>query len=262
MIISCPSCATRYTMPGFGGAPVTMTCRACGCSWKEAGVIDAIPVVETVTARSVPSVIEHEEAPELEAQRLAELAREAQERFRDERAARLRKRRAWGIWAASLMTPFIAALAFPETVVASVPFSIKAYQAIGMDVNVYGLEVRRVERQHAIVNGTRVLSVKGEISNIASQTRKIPWLRFALMDASGKELYTWTLDTGARPLRSGETTSFVTRVAAPPEAAQNLKIRFARADEIVPNGQVAGQTVAQSAATPLPASQPDAQPAN
>jgi len=124
------------------------------------------------------------------------------------------------------------ALLFPEQVVSAAPVTLKAYQRLGYDINVYGLDIRRIERQHAIVNGTRVLSVKGEILNISGDTRKLPWLRFALEDDGGKELYSWTLDTAARPLRPGETTTFTTRVQAPPETSTHLKIRFAKADEI------------------------------
>ena len=39
-------------------------------------------------------------------------------------------------------------------------------RALGYDINIYGLEVRRVEREHIIVNGPRVLSIKGDILNV------------------------------------------------------------------------------------------------
>jgi hypothetical protein len=83
------------------------------------------------------------------------------------------------------------------------------------------------------MDGQRILSVKGVIANVDGNARKIPWLRFALTGPSGEELYSWTLDTGSKPvLRPGESTSFVTRISAPPEASQKLQIRFARSTEI------------------------------
>jgi hypothetical protein len=97
------------------------------------------------------------------------------------------------------------------------------------------LELRRIEQQHVTKGGATVLTIKGEIINTDSGTRKIPWLRFGLQDGSSAEVYSWTLDTGSRPLRPGESTSFVTRVAAPPLLAKNLQIRFAHADEIGSN---------------------------
>jgi hypothetical protein len=232
MIVTCPSCETSYRLPGGSAAgAIAMTCRGCGHRWKEMDLIETIEIVDT-KSRNLPSVIEHEEAPELEARRLANLAREAEERFAAGRAAKQRRSRNWLFFGAFAVAPFAAAALLPETVVGAVPISFKAYQAIGYDVNIYGLDIRRVERQHAIVDGKRILTLKGDISNISTDTKRIPWLRFALVDATGKELYSWTLDTGARPLRSGETTGFVTRVQAPPEAAQNIKIRFAKVSEI------------------------------
>ena len=236
MIVTCPSCETSYRLPGgsavsAGHGAIAMACRSCGHRWKEMDLIETIDIVET-KSRNLPAVIEHEEAPELEARRLASLARDAEERYTAIRAAKQRRTRNWLFFGAFAVAPFAAAALLPETVVGAVPISFKAYQAVGYEVNIYGLDIRRVERQHAIVDGKRILTLKGDISNISTETRRIPWLRFALVDASGKEIYNWTLDTGARPLRAGETTGFVTRVQAPPEAAQNVKIRFAKASEI------------------------------
>ena len=101
-----------------------------------------------------------------------------------------------------------------------------------MDVNIYGLEVRRVEQQHVIIEGTRVISIKGEIVNVSDRDRKVPSLRFILQNNAANDVYAWTLDSGIRPLRPGEMTTFTTRVASPPPMAENLQIRFAHADEI------------------------------
>jgi hypothetical protein len=208
-----------------------MTCRSCGHHWNEVETLDVIDISEPPTRRAL-AVINHDDAPDLEAARLQHIARDAQDEHRARRARQRRKLQQWAVFGSFVVLPFIAAAALPETVVAAAPVSIKAYEALGYNVNIYGLEVRRVEREHVIANGARILAIKGEISNTESNVRKIPWLHFSLLGPAGEELYTWTLDTGARPLRPGETTSFMTRVSAPPEAAQNLQIRFARADEI------------------------------
>jgi hypothetical protein len=211
---------------------LAITCKSCGHRWTEVETIDIVEVPQ----RNLPRVIDNEDMPELEARRLAEMAREAERRYRETQTRRQRSLRNWAAYAVFLVAPVIALALFPEQVVSAAPVSIKAYEKLGYDINIYGLELRRIERQHAIVNGSRVLSVKGDIVNVSEDMRKLPWLRFALEDDSGKELYTWTLDTAARPLRPGESTAFTTRVAAPPEASTHLKIRFAKADEIGSNG--------------------------
>jgi hypothetical protein len=234
MIVSCPSCYTRYSMPAMASARVAMTCRACGYHWREIETIDAIDVTDVPDrpSRSLARIVDHDDAPDAEASRLVALARNAQEEHEIKLFKRRRRMQQWAVFGSFVLAPFIAAGFMPETVVAAAPISIKAYEALGYEINLYGLEVRGVEREHIVMDGQRILAIKGQISNLDEHVRKIPWLRFALLGPSGEELYTWTLDTASKPLRPGESTSFVTRLSAPPEAAANVQIRFARADEI------------------------------
>ena len=81
----------------------------------------------------------------------------------------------------------------------------------------------------------KIIAIKGDVVNVSSRNRKIPWLRFGLKDGAKAEVYTWQLDTAARPLNPGESTGFVTRIASPPETAGEVEIRFARAGEIGSN---------------------------
>lgn len=205
-----------------------INCSACGHSWIEGRAVE----MKTVSPRAVPAVIDHAYEPDQDVRRIMEAAREARENFVAKRRQKLRRLRGWAIFAASLAVPVMLAAMFPEAVVRAAPSAISLYSALGWNVNVYGLDLRRIEIQHLIDGGTRVLAVRGEIANVSGGERKIPWLRFGLDDGTGTELYRWTLDSGARPLRPGEITSFVTRVASPPETARNLQIRFAHADEI------------------------------
>jgi hypothetical protein len=221
-------------MPAYQLGPEgsLMRCSSCGHSWLEGR---AVEVTTTHASRQIATVIDHAPEPELEVRRLVEASREAQENFAANRARRRRRLLGWAGFAAAAMAPLLIMGGFPELVVRVVPASAQAYKVLGQTINIYGLELRRVEMQHMEVDGTVVLAVKGEIANISGGDRKIPWLRFGLRDPLGKEVYDWTLDSGARPLRPGEITNFVTRVAAPPESAKNLEIRFARADEIRSN---------------------------
>ena len=232
MIVSCPSCAKRYEMDhSRSERPMQISCSACGHRWKE------LPEIEVVDLEynTLPQVIDHAREPELDVQRLVEAAKIAKEKFAARKLARLKKHSAWSSLAFLCLIPFALAAFMPEAVVAMAPLTIKAYDKFGIEVNLYGLDIRRVAQENKIIDGAHVLMIKGEISNSTDSIRKIPWLRFALLGDASQELYTWTLDTAARPLRPGETTNFVTRVAAPPELAKNLQIRFAHADEIGSN---------------------------
>ena len=210
---------------------MAISCAACGHSWIESRAIEIVDI----SPRKVPAVIEHGFEPDSEVKRLVEASRQAREAFAVKKRQRLSRLRGWAILGACLIAPVAAAASFPGLVVSLAPVTVRAYDAAGYSVNIYGLEVRRVEQQHAIVDGVRVLTIKGEISNISDSTQKIPWLRFGLNDAQHLEVYNWTLDTGVRPLRAGESTNFVTRVASPPETSKNVQIRFAHRDEIGSN---------------------------
>jgi hypothetical protein len=232
MIVSCPSCAKRYDMDqARADRPLQITCNACGHRWKELPVLDVIEFDHN----HLPQVIDHAREPELDVQRLVEAATMAKQQFAAKKAARLKRLSAWVGLGFLCISPFATAAFVPESVVALAPITIKAYDKLGVPVNLYGLDIRHIAQENKIINGAHVLMVKGEVSNPTNSIRKIPWLRFALLGDESKELYSWTLDTAARPLRPGETTSFVTRVAAPPELAKNLQIRFAHVDEIGSN---------------------------
>ena len=229
MIVSCPSCTTRYDLGhDADAAAFGVTCGVCNHNWTQYPVTD----IEEILPSRALQVIEHEPEPNLDVGRLVEAAKTARIDYAAKRKARIRKSVGWASFGVCAALPLVFALLVPEATVMAAPIAIKAYQKLGWQVNVYGLDIRRVEQQNKDIDGQHTLQVKGEISNSTNDVRKIPSLRFALNDADGKELYTWTLDTTARPLRPGETTSFSTKIAAPPELAKNLQIRFAHSSEI------------------------------
>jgi hypothetical protein len=220
-------------------------CIQCGHCWIESGpgeVIDInprqLPVPAGHGALPVPATIMPMEGlseEEREVERLAELAREARAEFAEARLRRRKKQFGWATLLLAALLPFGLAFAMPETAVKIAPATIRVFDKIGMPVNIYGLELRRIDRQHMMVDGVRVIAIKGDILNVSDSERKVPSLRFILKDKAKNPLYAWTLDATIRPLRPGESSSFVTRVASPPEAAADIEIRFAHADEIGSN---------------------------
>lgn len=231
MIIRCPSCRTRRDVPfveDTAGA-MLVDCLECGHDWIEG---PPLPVPEQRTIGAMNAIVGSHGT---NTRPLIDAARDARQEFDKMRRARRVRVAAWAGLAMAALTPLVTAATFPEGVVAVVPGTIQIYEKMGMDVNIYGLEIRHVDLQHLIVDGRQVIAVKGELANFSSTDRKIPWLRFGLSADDGTEVYHWTLDTEVRPLKPGESTSFVTRLASPPEAARNIEIRFARANEIGSN---------------------------
>lgn len=230
MIVTCPSCATRYDMPDphLGPEGLAVRCRACGYRWVEGRALQVIDV------SPAPLPVRYSES-DREAERLIEAAQLAREAYIADRRRKIAERRAWACFAAGLILPVVFLAFYPDMVVRAAPAAARLYEKAGIKVNIYGLELRRVQQEHAIVDGVRVLAIRGEIVNVSDVDRKVPALRFGLRSPGEGELYAWTVESAMRPLRPGEATSFSTRVASPPEAANKVEIRFARLDEIGSN---------------------------
>ena len=217
-------------------------CVECGHNWIESRPVEIIDLsprsLPAPISHPVPAVLERPEPDEdREIRRLTEAARIAREEFTIAQRQRRRQLCGWAGFAAAALAPFAAAMADPEETVRLFPASVQVFERLGMAVNIYGLELRRVEQQHVVIEGTRVISIKGEIVNVSERDRKVPALRFTLQNNAKNNVYGWTLDSGIRPLRPGEMTTFTTRVASPPPMAENVQIRFAHADEIGVNGK-------------------------
>lgn len=224
-MIRCPSCTTQVDLNANDDG--LAHCSACGHGWLEAKALEPL--------RLTPPLIDRLDPPEGEIQQLVSASLLAQETFQHRRRRRRAAVAAWLGLALVAASPAAIALTLPDKVVAAAPAAIGFYNWLGREVNIYGLEIRKVELQHLIVGGQKVIAIKGEFQNVSTGERKIPWLRFGLRSGTEQELYQWTLDTGQRSLRPGEARNFVTRVASPPEAAQMVEIRFARPDEIGSN---------------------------
>ena len=151
--------------------------------------------------------------------------------------AHARKRREMRALAALFLAvaiPAISLFAFPATAVRAIPGLASVYGKLGMEVNARGLAFRDVRPQLVETDGTRVFAVRGQVENISPGELRIPAIRFALLDG-GKEIFSWILPATTRALKPGESTSFLTRIASPPETADDVEIRFARADEMGSN---------------------------
>jgi len=208
-----------------------MKCPSCAHRWFEGKAID----ITQSNKGHLPTTIDQDCEADVEIRRLVEATRDAQEAFAANRHRRVRQLAGWSSLAVAVLSSVLVAAAYPEALVTVAPATVTAFAAIGKSVNIYGLDLRRVELQHLTVDGTRILAIKGEIANISGDEKKIPWLRFGLRNDRNQEIYSWTIDAGARPLQSGEMTNFVTRLASPPGAAEHVEIRFAHRDEISSN---------------------------
>lgn len=119
-----------------------------------------------------------------------------------------------------------ALIVLRTTIVAAAPDLAGLYAAIGLEVNLRGLAFTRIETLREVENGQPVLVVEGAITNTTRQSREVPAVRFALRDADTQELYAWAIEPRAAALAAGDSVRFRTRLAAPPERATDIQVRF------------------------------------
>jgi predicted Zn finger-like uncharacterized protein len=237
MILTCPSCATRYQADAAMIAPPGRNVRCAKCShvWFQASPEPEVepepePVPQPAEVhipepppRAMASAVTVEDTPTDEAP-----PRPAMPRVNGRHLAAL------GGWAALIVVVVglaFAGVQYRQAVASLWPKTASLYAALGAPVNVRGLDLRDVHPDRQIENGQPVLEVKGDIVNVSDHPIPVPQIRVALIDDDAREVYHWTFDSGAGTLASGASHAFTTRLTAPPQEAKSLDIRFAETGE-------------------------------
>jgi hypothetical protein len=117
-----------------------------------------------------------------------------------------------------------------KTVVNVVPAVAPLFEAIGLPVNLRGLDIRAVKSSILEEGDKRVLAIEGEIVNMRETIVAVPALHLGIRNDTAREIYTWTAPPPKARLEVGESVAFRARLAAPPGAAREVAIRFAAAD--------------------------------
>ena len=238
MIITCTSCSTRYYADdaAIGPAGRTVRCAACGHSWF------AEPQLELrTTAEAAPN--EDRSKPEpLTRERVERLRRASEQpgpapsaaaKFRAQQAERMRKERAraavvaWGATGAALAASAAGMVVFRQDVADLWPRSASAFAALGLDVNVYGLEFYDLSVERAFDGPTPVLLVSGEVRNIGRDDKLAPPVRLSLRDAQSREVFELVHAVNDAPIPAGGAAPFQIRVENPPADAVDLEATFA-----------------------------------
>jgi predicted Zn finger-like uncharacterized protein len=192
---------------------------------------DAAPEVDPPHLDDAPPVVPPQHGDGL-AETAATSGASDYEAVRRRKAARKQaeKERGLGITAgriAAVLAVVLVALLFArETVVRIFPQTASLYGWLGFNINVRGLEFVDLKSSYETQDGTRVLIVEGGIRNISSKSQSVANLRYALRNAAGAEVYSWTGVPDRNVVPAGETTSFRTRLASPPNDGRDVRVIF------------------------------------
>ena len=119
-----------------------------------------------------------------------------------------------------------ALIGLRKDIVRHVPQMASFYSTIGLPVNLRGLVFHDVKISNETHDGVPVLVVEGVIASTVGVPVDLPRIRFALRNASGAEVYSWTAQPSQPVLEPGEALPFRSRLASPPADGQDLQVRF------------------------------------
>jgi len=266
MILTCPSCATRYVVDpkAIGASGRTVRCARCHKSWHQDVPEDLPPprlsrpfeyipdpeppppVMPTVSSSyedrpAFDPFAESEPEPEPEPE---EEAADPMPSFmarpepiggnRQLPALHSPKPRISKFmigWAALVLVVILlaAGLWFARSpLVAAWPPLERLYTLAGIQVDApsFGLEIRNLTPAFSKIDNTPTLVVAGEVANTSGGVRKVPALRVSLKNTKGDVLKTWDFTIGRDELLAGETAPFQTSIATPPADATSAVVIF------------------------------------
>ncbi len=213
MILTCPSCATRYLIDpaALGDTGRLVRCARCSHSWIERPPedmpkrVDVLPPPERVTplppGSNLPAI---HKAP---------------------------RRHGWIGWAALvLVTIGIAAggIFARDKIVEVWPDAAFIYASLGFgeEAAVIGLELRNVTQSTSIINDQTVVNLTGEIFNLSDQRQAVPKVIADIMDKNRTVIRTWIVMPRTAMILPGEKTEFDDNYADPPKEAVQISVRL------------------------------------
>mgnify|MGYP006265624889 CR=1 FL=1 len=245
MILTCPSCGTRYSVDGtkFPSQGRTVRCAKCGHSWHQdpeaPEPVSAMPdepapaVSAPIAEAPAPAPVAASTVPDgftpTRTYAASASAKAAETGPRVPMASRLAVAAGWAGLILVVLLIGISAVRYRQDIAVIWPQSAGVYSSLGLKVSASGIDFREVAYKRESEDGQTVLAVSGKIVNGGPRQLPVPQtVKVTLSDADNHEIYHWTFKPTATVLAPGQTIPFSTRLSSPPAAARHLEVRFAK----------------------------------
>ncbi len=203
MIVSCPTCSTRYTLSdaSLGAEGRKVRCAKCGHVWwqrPEAGSVFGGDMADAPT--------EIRPSRPLKGTRKDKTAPRTPRFTRPDKSTLV----GFGVLALGLVAVGAGGFFARDALVRAWPPLALLYESAGLMVEPpgAGLHLQNVRSEQKTEGGATVLIVEGQIVNGADTPRPVPALRAISLDAGHKPLQNWTIAPPVEQLAPGETASF------------------------------------------------------
>ncbi|MBP2303279.1 zinc-ribbon domain-containing protein [Azospirillum picis] len=241
MIVTCPTCSTRYTLPdqSVGSDGRKVKCARCGHVWRqmpEPAEPEPVMADAPTDMRPMPSMARAKPAKASKPPR-----------------GKPAKGTVAGFALLGVLLAGTAAAAYLARgqIVRGWPAAALLYETVGLPVEPpgAGLELRNIHSGQTLENGKAVLQLSGEVVNSTGDERELPPLYAVTIGADHKPLRSWALHLSDKVLAPGATATFQ-HSQPDPGPVTELTITFATP----PAGADAGGHAADApAAAPAPA---------
>ena len=156
------------------------------------------------------------------------------------RYAKRAKRKGWQ-WPLSALQSAILVLIIVDAIIVcwrtdfvrAMPQTASFYAAIGLPVNLRGLDFDGLATSTEQHEGVPILVVEGNVVNDTGKTEDVPHIRFAVRNAAHQEIYSWSAVAARTILPPGEEVAFHSRLASPPPDAHDVLVRFVNRNDIL-----------------------------
>lgn len=235
MLIACPACASEYEIEGVlvGAEGRSVRCAACSETWfvgPESGqAADEVDAWEAAAFEDAPDRPPEAAAPVIDQPMPPPRKAKPQPKPKKKAVPRPSPALAAGLAVFAILP---LALLGRATVVRAMPRSAGLFSAVGLPVNLRGVEFRDVVAFRSPAEGTAPpqLVVEGDLLGVARERVAVAPLEVELRDGHGQSLYRWTVPPARAVLGPGETARFRASLSAPPSQGSEVLVRFADSD--------------------------------
>ncbi|PHR61631.1 MAG: hypothetical protein COA43_02555 [Robiginitomaculum sp.] len=269
MKLTCPECTTQFLIDpnAIGSNGRTVRCSQCSSSWfvsSDPDVMDLrdnvkevknqrdmsdgqklfggeTPAPKTAIDTSIyeSSVLENHGMGEVDTVVAGAAAIAPHAALRDRAEKKKVRRRLlsvgmiWIVTLGILSTAALGAYLLRVKIVEKFPVTLEMYKAFNINIPLAGLEFYDIEWRYGRDNGIQILFVDGKIKNVDVKPRDVTMIKLSFKNPQGNVLASWVVEPNRSILKSGETLSFSTQYANPPQDATKLAASFASEDDVV-----------------------------